>query len=113
MASLSFDAQAITACFDTAFDSRLGENSLDKYLLAAAFDGASVMSGTKSGVVAKFKSRIPHFIFTHAVAHNLQLGVADAWALFDYMDEINEILKDVYAYYAVSAKRLPWGQGRM
>ena len=103
----SFDAACIVAAFERAMQERLPGwwAELASHLIATSFDGASVMMGSKQGVVALLIALVPHLICIHAVAHNLQLAGQDAWDVFPFMDTLNQILKDCYAYYHVSAKR--------
>jgi hypothetical protein len=103
----SFDAKSIVAAFKKAIHRRLPEmwDALDDHLIAGSYDGASVMLGENGGVATLLLVMVPHFIATHAVAHNLQRAGPDAWELFPFMEKLNQILKDCYAYYHVSAKR--------
>ena len=41
------------------------------------YDGASVMSSTKSGVAATISSEKPRAVFTHCYGHSLNLAVGD------------------------------------
>lgn len=46
-------------------------------IVAQLFDGASVMSGRFNGVQAKVKEMYPHAIYTHCMAHRVNLVVLD------------------------------------
>lgn len=46
-------------------------------ILAQSFDGASVMSGKFNGVQAKIKTKFPHAIYIHCMAHRVNLIVID------------------------------------
>lgn len=56
----------------------LTENNLDKYhIVAQLYDGANVMSGKYNGVQDKIKNRFPYAIYTHCMAHRMNLIVID------------------------------------
>jgi len=56
----------------------LTENQLDKYhIVAQSYDGASVMSGKFNGVQSKVKNKFPYAIYTHCMAHRMNLVVID------------------------------------
>lgn len=46
-------------------------------ILAQSYDGASVMSGRFNGVQAKVKVKYPYAIYTHCMAHRVNLVVLD------------------------------------
>jgi len=46
-------------------------------IVAQSFDGASVMSGRFNGVQAKVKENYPYAIYTHCMAHRVNLVVLD------------------------------------
>lgn len=46
-------------------------------IIAQSHDGAAVMSGHLGGVQAKIKEKYPTAIFTHCMAHRLNLVVVD------------------------------------
>lgn len=50
-------------------------NSL--HIVAQSYYGASVMSGCLGGVKAKIKEKHPNAIYTHCMAHRLNLVVVD------------------------------------
>ena len=71
------------------------------------YDGASNMSGAKSGVATQIKAKEPRAIFTHCYGHSLQLAVGDMIKdikiLKDVLDttfEISKLLK-----YSLKKKR--------
>lgn len=54
------------------------ENNLEKYhIVAQSYDGANVMSGKFNGVQAKIKNKFPFAIYTHCMAHRMNLVVID------------------------------------
>lgn len=46
-------------------------------IIAQSYDGASVMSGKKSGVQTKLKEYYPNAIYIHCMAHRINLVVID------------------------------------
>ena len=54
----------------------LNEMGLTSKLLALGADGAAVMSGQHSGVIAKIQEIYPEMIYIHCAAHRLNLVVA-------------------------------------
>lgn len=46
-------------------------------LVAQSYDGASVMSGRFNGVQALIKCKFPYAIYTHCMAHRVNLVVLD------------------------------------
>ncbi len=61
------------------------------------YDGASVMTGVKSGVVARVKAAEPRAVFTHCYGHALNLACADTFRqcklMQDALDTTHEITK--------------------
>jgi len=54
---------------------RLSDEYLGSYLVAVATDGASVMTGRKTGVVAQLKQKFPNVVSWHCLNHRLELSV--------------------------------------
>lgn len=50
-------------------------------IIAQSYDGASVMSGQFNGVQAKIKSKYPYAIYTHCMAHKVNLVVLDMFKI--------------------------------
>ncbi len=56
----------------------LSQCNIDKNLcVGQCYDGAAVMSGSKSGVQQKFKKDVPQALYIHCHAHRLNLVLAD------------------------------------
>ena len=68
-----------------------------KKIVNYKFDGANVISGSKSGVQMRMKELQPSFIYTHCPALQLKLAVLDSMKIDSCMKEfdanINNILK--------------------
>ena len=106
----SCDAPAIFDTFIESFKARLpllfrDTASTRLALVGGSFDGASVMQGQKQGLHAFFAEACPHWITTHAVAHNLELAAQDANSFIEYLETFAKILCSSYARYSVSSKR--------
>ena len=92
-------AEAITeAIFDY-----LSKSSLDLFRLAGgACDGASVMTGPLTGVVARIKLKVPLFLATHCVAHRLSLAAVDACANSNLVSRFQSLLNEIYSFFSRS-----------
>ena len=61
------------------------------------------MSGHINGVQAKFKLLQPGSIYTHCVAHKLELAVLDAINRGDnYLKEFDDLMNDLLKFYFYS-----------
>ena len=79
-------------------------SDLYKKLINVNFDGASVMSGHISGVQARFKKHQPGLIYTHCVAHRLELAVLDAIKFDDsYLEMFDQMINGIFKFYYYSA----------
>ena len=67
------DASHITAAISSAVTTVLGiqEEVWKKKLVGIASDGAAVMRGRRSGVVARLTKGLPHVVAVHCMAHRL------------------------------------------
>jgi len=70
------DANNILAAITDFFKTQTIDISTLK-IIAQSYDGASVMSGRLNGVQAKIKELYPSAIYTHCMAHRLNLVVVD------------------------------------
>ena len=75
-------------------------------LVNVNFDGVAVMSGHLTGVQARLKEMKEGLIYTHCVAHALELAVLDA-IKFDstYLETFNDNLNGIFKFYYNSAVR--------
>lgn len=90
-------------------DEKQGEtldNNVYKKLINANFDGASVMSGDVSGVQARLKKKQPGLLYTHCVAHKLELAVLDAIKCdAKYLQVFDDNINALFRYYYYSTVR--------
>jgi len=65
----------VAALFDTFEKQKLAMSKIK--IIAQSYDGASVMSGHLNGVQTKIKEYYPFAIYTHCMAHRLNLVDVD------------------------------------
>lgn len=74
-------------------------------LIAICTDGASVMTGSSSGVATKFVERYGNHVETfHCLAHRIELAVDDALKSVTATNHFQSILKSLFALYSMSPK---------
>ena len=81
----------------------LDESYLRERLVGFASDGARNLIG-KNGVAARLKQSYPLILAFHCVAHWLQLVVLDSISVTPYFQEVEEVLRSIYAHYSRSPK---------
>ena len=109
----SVDAAGITKAIQEAINSLKPEDGPNDFmenfyqkLINVNFDGASVMSGHKSGVQKRLKDIQPGLIYTHCVAHRLELAMLDALKLKDdYLHRFDENINGLFKFYYYSPIR--------
>ena len=74
-----------------------------KKLVGVASDGAAVMRGCRSGVVAHLIEGLPHVVGVHCMAHRLELSFKDAANKNPYCKKIDSLLMGLYYFYHISA----------
>ena len=84
-APISGDALGIKQTIENIIEENLDSKSHPEFLqkfyrkvVNVNFDGASVMSGHAAGVQALMKKEQPGLLYTHCVAHKLELATLDA-----------------------------------
>ncbi|CAI7852249.1 unnamed protein product [Closterium sp. NIES-54] len=70
-------------------------------------DGASVMMGSKNGLVARLRLRIPHLVSSHCIAHREALTAKDAADAIPEFDMVDGLIRQVAEYLGRSS---PWHQ---
>ncbi|XP_070549146.1 zinc finger protein 862-like [Ptychodera flava] len=76
-------------------------------LVALATDGATVMTGTKSGVATRFKKSVnPFMLSNHCLAHRLALASGNAADSVKYLVKYQEIVNSIFKYFHFSPKNL-------
>ncbi|KAL4101261.1 hypothetical protein QTP88_021281 [Uroleucon formosanum] len=93
------DANHIVAAIFRCFEKlRINMNTL--YIVAQSYDGASVMSGCLGGVQAKIKEHYPCAIYTHCMAHRLNLVVVDMCKGIEIARSVFNTLESVYVHFS-------------
>ena len=83
----------------------IDQETLKKKLVGCNFDGASVMTGKKSGVVVQIQKVPQTVVILHCVAHNLELAVLDAVKTVLYLENFHETIRQVFKFYYYSLKK--------
>lgn len=73
-------------------------------LRGQGYDGASAMRGEFRGVQARLLEKYPKALYTHCVAHNLNLCLSDATKVRQIQNSTG-LMKEVCSYFKCSAKR--------
>ena len=68
-------------------------------------DGASDMTGRKSGVVAKLREHTPSLIGIHCAAHRCALTASQAAKQIPQLKEYSHTLTNIFYYFSGSALR--------
>ena len=68
-------------------------------------DGAAVMTGSKNGVATRFRSKCPHIVSIHCMAHRLNLCTSQASRNIPYMKQFEETFTQLYRFFEKSANR--------
>ena len=72
-------------------------------LVGFGSDGASVMTGCKSGVSTRLKGEQPLLFTLHCMAHRLELGFKGIIGANSFMSTFTELLFAIYNFYHSSA----------
>ncbi len=75
-------------------------------LVAMVTDGASVMTGPKSGLSARLKELIPLIICLHCICHRLALSCIDTLKCLKYIDQVLSYLTELWKLLEYSNQRM-------
>ncbi|KAH7281728.1 hypothetical protein KP509_36G060800 [Ceratopteris richardii] len=94
-------------CIFNIVNKFLQDNMLDIHrLIAIATDGASVMVGHKTSVLARFQESMPHILGVHCIAHRQALVAKDGFVTYPYVYAfVDKVAKKVYSWLGKSSKR--------
>ena len=98
----SQDAQGLHDAILSTFK-RHGMESVVKRLVFLASDGASVNSGSNSGLISCFQEELPWVSFIWCFSHRLELSIKDA--LKEFMEPVETSLVHLYYLYTKSSKK--------
>ncbi|XP_022180454.1 zinc finger MYM-type protein 1-like [Myzus persicae] len=90
--------QIVSAIYSSFKNCNLNMDTLN--IVAQSYDGASVMSGHIGGVQAKIKEDYPYAIYTHCMAHRLNLVVVDLCKEIKNARCVFNTLEMVYVHFA-------------
>ena len=82
------------------------DDYLQRYLLSVATDGASVLTGSKSGVISRLKVDFPNVRFIHCLAHRLELAVSDSLKAVGHCSHFEIHISKLYSLFSQSHKAL-------
>ena len=100
--SSAADAETIT----NAIVAQLEDAGIDKRKLASfSSDGASVMTGKRSGVGTRLRADNKALINVHCICHRLALACGDANDRIAYIKEVEKILIQLWSFFHHSAKK--------
>ncbi len=74
----------------------------------SSYDGASVMSGNKTGLQARIKDIVPWALYVHCYAHKLNLIVVDACKATRHAADFFALLQEVYNFVSGSCVHAKW-----
>ncbi|KAF0723115.1 zinc finger MYM-type protein 1-like [Aphis craccivora] len=99
------DASSIVAAINNFFTlQQIDTKTLS--IIAQSYDGASVMSGKLNGVQAKIKEIHPCAIYTHCMAHRLNLVVVDFCKNIKSARNVFNVLEAVYVHFSHPSNNL-------
>lgn len=76
--------------------------------IAQSYDGASVMSGIKSGVQSRIIDIVPWAMYIHCYAHQLNLIVVDSCKSSRYAADFFAMLQEIYNFISSSYVHVKW-----
>ncbi|CAI7805081.1 unnamed protein product, partial [Closterium sp. NIES-53] len=76
-------------------------------IVGISTDGASVMMGSRSGLVARLRLRIPHLVSCHCIAHREALATKDAANSMPVFEMIDSTIRAIAEHLGHSS---PWHQ---
>ncbi|XP_008183461.1 zinc finger MYM-type protein 1-like [Acyrthosiphon pisum] len=84
----------VTALFECFEKQKLTMSKIK--IIAQSYDGASVMSGHLRGVQSRIKEHYPYAVYTHCMAHRLNLVVVDTCKTIKSVKHVFNVLEAIY-----------------
>lgn len=84
---------------------RFTDSFLKRNWLALGSDGASVMTGRKSGLGALVKQRYPNVIQWHCLNHRLELAVGDIIETLEEVQSLKSFFDALYSHFSRSSSK--------
>ena len=63
------------------------------------------MSGSKTGVQTRLREKQPGIVYTHCVAHRLELATLDSLKFDSYLEKFDETINNIFKFYFYSPTR--------
>ena len=95
--SVERNAQALYELINATLQ-ELNLNNL--HLVGQAYDGAAVMSGCLGGLQTKIREKYPTAIFTHCMAHKLNLSLTDSCKVHQGVRNTFNTLEALYVHFS-------------
>ena len=92
------DADSIYTSICSAAKTLFGDTWQNK-IVSVCTDGASVMTGSKTGVTTKIQNGRDYIIPIHCMAHRLELSIKDTFKDLDIHKTLEKVLKYLYTFY--------------
>uniref|UniRef100_A0A6Q2YYZ8 DUF4371 domain-containing protein n=1 Tax=Esox lucius TaxID=8010 RepID=A0A6Q2YYZ8_ESOLU len=83
---------------------KLDDEYLKNHLISIATDGAAVMTGKDSGLIARLKKDFPSLKSVHCLAHKLELAVHDSLKCVTGCNHFEHFISKLYTMYHQSTK---------
>ena len=104
LSTVRLDAADAAGIYKAAYDVMTSKGFDQQRLIALATDGASVMTGVKTGVTTRFKADNPFLFATHCLAHRLALASSQAADKVKYLVKYQSVVNVIYKYFEQSPK---------
>lgn len=104
LALMDLEGESAQNLFDALSQSLTNANLDIKHCIGFGADTTNVMFGNEGGVIAKIREVNPHCVFVKCVCHSIALAVSHA-SKNTLPRSLNQIVKEVYGYFAHSSKR--------
>ena len=99
------DAESIYNCLRECLrKAGLTDELLGRNLISIATDGAAVLTGKTTGLIARLRRDFPNIQAVHCLAHRLELAVHDALKAVAGCSHFEIFISKLYALYHQSAK---------
>ena len=102
---ISLDSTSAESIVGAIKDILLHMNLQIKNCRGQCYDGASNMSGVKSGVAVKIKELEPHALYTHCYGHALNLAAQDSIKNLTIMEDTLDTMYEISKLVKKSPKR--------
>ena len=88
------------------YSNGFNEGILNYRFVQFVTDGASVFTGSKTGVGKLLKEKFPRLMVWHCLAHRLELAVTEVRSDFHEISNVQTIFSSVYSFYSRSSMQV-------